>query len=416
MKLGQGLVGIGLMTALAAVGCGSADSTEAGVGGVSARPGGTAGGSPGGSGSLGGTGALGGTAGGRTAGGTTPLGGVGGSFGGGVPGTVVSNQLGGGGGSPAGDNTCQITNVDFLGDTPDMLIVMDRSQSLILDPTNNRWDPARNAVKQITRDWEQLIGFGLEFFPGDGAGNLDPLAITTAILTGGALDLGPACAGMIREDVRIAARNAMPIAQALDRAQPIGFTPTAAALQTALQILGDRNSSLDTRVKPGFVLLVTDGDPMCDLNALADPTGAGDVAQQQAAMQAVMALKAAAIPTYVFGYQIDPLRQGYMNMLAQAGGTNMYYPVENQASIVDAFRMITKDVVRCEFELGMAPPNVTFVRIEIDNKTIPYNTPDGWTLTNGTHVTLQGAACGGLKDGKVHNLNAQIECNPVILN
>ena len=138
--------------------------------------------------------------------------------------------------------------------------------------------------------------------------------------------------------------------------------------------------------------------------------------QQQAAKDAVTALTAAGIPTYVIGYQIDANRQALMNELAQLGGTNMYHGVENAQGIVDAFRQITKDVVRCEFELGMAPPDPTFVRIEIDNKTIPFNDPNGWTLTNGTHVTLQGNACSALKDGKVHNLNAQIECNPIVLN
>jgi hypothetical protein len=403
MRLVQGVLRFGLMAALAA-GCAAADSTEATAGGISNLGGGASGG-PGGS--FGGTGgSSGGIAGAGTTGGGGLIG-IGGGPAGGGTGSTVSQP-----GGPSG-GACQITNVDFLGDTPDMLIVFDRSASMNLDPLNNRWDPSRNAIKQITKDWEQLIGFGLEFFPGEGAVFIDPVQL---ILGGGNPDLGAGCAGMIREDVKIMARNAAPIAQALDRAMTVGFTPTGAALQQALAILGDRTAGLDTRVKPGFVLLVTDGDPMCNLEFALDPAGLGDTAQQQGALQAVMALKAASIPTYVFGYQIDPARQPLMHQLAMAGGTNMYYAVENQQSIIDAFRMITKDVVRCEFELGMVPPDPSFVRIEIDNKTIPYDNPNGWTLTNGTHVTLQGSACSGLKDGKVHNLNAQIECNPVILN
>jgi hypothetical protein len=404
MRLVQGVVRFGLMASVAA-GCGTADSTEATVGGITNMGGGSggfAGGSPVGGG-VGGTSA--GTFAGTTGGGG--LIGIGGGPAGGGTGSTIAQP-----GGPSG-GACQITNVDFLGDTPDMLIVFDRSSSMNLDPLNNRWDPSRNAIKQITKDWEHLIGFGLEFFPGEGAAFIDPVQL---ILGGGSLDLGPACAGMIREDVPIMARNAAPIAQTLDRAMTAGVTPTAAALQQALMILGDRTAGLDTRVKPGFVLLVTDGDPLCNLEFALDPAGPGDTTQQQATLQAVMALKAASIPTYVFGYQIDPARQPLMHQLAMAGGTNMYFAVENQQSIIDAFRMITKDVVRCEFELGMAPPDPSFVRIEIDSKTIKYNDPNGWTLTNGTHVTLQGTACNGLKDGKVHNLNAQIECNPVILN
>lgn len=408
MRLVHDLVRFGLVAAVAA-GCAATDEgTQASVGGVSATGGGP-GGSPSGGPGAGTTGGLGGTlSGGLQGGGTT------GTWGGGTTGTTVQPGMVGG---PAGTGTCQITTVDFLGEKPDMLIVFDRSASMNLDPLNNRWDPSRDAVKQITRDWEGLIDFGLEFFPGDGATFFGPDQILNIIFSGGSLAVDPAaCAGAIRLDVPIMMSNAAAIAQTLDGAQTNGFTPTAAALQHALSILGDRNSALDGAVKPAFVLLMTDGDPLCDPQFALDPASAGDTAQQQAAMQAAMALKMANIPTYVLGYQLDPARQDLMHQLAMAGGTNMYFPVENQASIVEAFRAITKDVVSCEFELGMAPPDPTFVRIEIDNQTIPYNSPDGWTLTNGTHVTLQGAACSGLKDGRVHNLNAQIECNPVVLN
>jgi hypothetical protein len=225
-------------------------------------------------------------------------------------------------------------------------------------------------------------------------------------------DPATVCAGNIKLDVPVQPRNAAPIAQVVDQSITLGNTPTGAALQQALTILGDRKPALDTRTKPAFVLLVTDGDPSCDPTLVIDPLG--DVAQQDAAKAGVGALKNASIPTYVVGYQIDPSRQNLMNELAQLGGTLMYHPVEDAQGIVDAFRQITKDVVSCEFDLNNVPPDLTKVRIEIDSRTIPLNDPNGWVI-DGRHVTLKGAACMGLKDGRVHDLNAQVECDVVIL-
>jgi hypothetical protein len=376
------------------LGCGASDpGTEAAIGGLTTPGGGTGGGTPGGA-----------TPGGGTTGGGTGAtgGGIGGNPSGGITGTIVTP---GGGGSPAGSPVCEVKQVDFLGDAPDMLIVLDRSQSMTL---YGRWDPSREAVKQITRDYEGLIGFGLEFFPGNGAA--DPLL---DFLLG---DPTPeACAGSIQLDVPIMVRNATAIGTAVDRTMTLGSTPTSAALKQALTILGDRKTQLDTRVKPGFVLLVTDGDPSCKPSlTISDPAGPGDVDQQQLAKDAVTALKAAGIPTYVIGYQIDANRQALMNELAMLGDTGTFKAVGDAAGIVEAFRQITKDVVSCEFDLGEVPMDPKKVRIEIDKKTILLNDPNGWIL-DGKHVTLQGTACSGLKDGRVHDLNAQVECVDVVL-
>jgi hypothetical protein len=97
-----------------------------------------------------------------------------------------------------------------------------------------------------------------------------------------------------------------------------------------------------------------------------------------------------------------------------AGGTNMYYPVESADSLESAFRTITKDVVKCEFDLTDPPEDPTYVLLTIDKKQIPYNDPNGWTLV-GNHVTLQGTACSSLKDGQVHDLKATVQCTVVTL-
>jgi Mg-chelatase subunit ChlD len=304
-----------------------------------------------------------------------------------------------------GPSLCSTQSIDAYGTAPDMMIVLDRSLSMTL---NNRWDPSKEAIRTITSEFDRLVSFGLTMFPGSGA--TDPNALIGGLLDGllGGSPSMLGCAGGEKVDVPMKVMNSMAITQAVNSTQTMGLTPTGAGLGVALQALGDRKSQLDAVVKPGYVLLMTDGEPSCD------PTVSPDQAQVDAALMAVRALKAANIPTYVIGYQIAAQFQPLMNQLAMEGGTGMYHPTENADQIIQTFREITKDVVKCSFELSMVPPNPKFVRVTIDKKTVLLDSADGWVI-NGKTVTLQGGACATLKDGKGHALNAQIECNEVTL-
>jgi uncharacterized protein YegL len=309
--------------------------------------------------------------------------------------------------------TCAVKTVNAYGLVPDMLIVLDRSLSML---QGLRWDPSKDAVKTITTDFEGLISFGLEYFPGGdatidniggllGAGDFGGL-LGGALIGGGGGVVPTACGGMEKIDVPLKLKNAAPIAASIDATFPNGFTPTGPALTVALKALGDRAQQLDVVVKPAYVLLVTDGDPRCGVN--------DDPGQQEAARAAVKALKAASIPVYVFGYQIDPAYRGLMNEFAMLGGTRQYFPVESSMQIVEAFRQITKDVINCTFSLDEVPPDPKRVRVQIDGASVPLNSADGWVI-EGKNVTLQGGSCATLKDGKGHTLHAQIECTEVLL-
>jgi uncharacterized protein YegL len=319
--------------------------------------------------------------------GSFPLGGFDGGNQTGVGPVVVAPGSGADAGPGTGTGTgipgslCETRTIDAYGAAPDMLIVLDRSSSMSLF---GRWDPSKTAVKTIASDFGGLISFGLSTFPGE----------------------REACAaGPLEVPLKI--NNAQAIGSRVDQLRTNGFTPTGPALMAALNVLGDRSPSLDEQKKPAFVLLVTDGEPTCQGIPLIP-----DELQQQNARAAVMALKAKNIPTYVIGYQIDPAFQGLMNELASLGGTGTFRPAESADQIVTTFREITKDVVKCSFDLAEAPVDPRFVRVQIDKQTVPLNNADGWVITGKT-VTLQGGSCAKLKDGKGHLLNAQVECKEV---
>jgi Mg-chelatase subunit ChlD len=277
---------------------------------------------------------------------------------------------------------CPVRTIDIYGLAPDVLIVFDRSLSMSL---NRRWEPSKQAVETITRDFGSLLRFGISVFPGSA---------------------GDCAQGQL--DVPLAIDNGSAIAELVEQTQTGGLTPTGPALTQALHILGDRSPTPDGERRAGYVLLVTDGEPNCQALPLFP-----DTSQQEAARAAVRALKEKNIPTYVVGYQIDASYQSTMNELAQLGGTSRYRPVESADEIVTTFREITQDVVKCSFDLSdVTDPR--FVRVQIDGTSSAFDASDGWTI-QGRTVTLQGTSCAKLRDGRGHMVNAQVECSEVVL-
>ncbi|MEY4510427.1 MAG: hypothetical protein RLZZ450_2549 [Pseudomonadota bacterium] len=280
------------------------------------------------------------------------------------------------GGGPG--DTCESKSISAHSTPPDMLIVLDKSLSMA--PT--RWAPSTAAVRALTSKYQTLVSFGLEIFPA-----------------------GFTCEPGIL-DVPLALNNAAKIDMSIAAAIPIGITPTAQSLRNALKFLGDRTSSGDNTSTPTFVVLVTDGEPNCMDDATPDPP--------KNSIEAAQALFDAGILVYVIGYEIGAPGEPTMNAMAMAGGTDKYFPVENQADLEAAFDKITEDVVRCEFDLSEVPADPSYVRVTIDGDTVPLDDPDGWSIDE-RKITLTGGSCATLKDGSSHLLAAKVECAPVMV-
>ncbi|MFM2416121.1 MAG: hypothetical protein RL385_844 [Pseudomonadota bacterium] len=306
-----------------------------------------------------------------------------------------------------GDN-CLVQPIDTHGEAPDMLIVMDKSGSMAIA---GRWEPSKAAVKKLTEQYQTTVRFGLTTYPGGDLGGAIGGALGGAggliggIMIGGGGGpggiTGVGCDGG-KLDVPVAENAAPQIGQFLDSTAPNGGTPTAAALEAALGYLGPRmEAGPDFKgSRPGSVLLVTDGEPTCG----TDPGGETAAAAAK--------LRAAGIKVYVVGYQVQAA--DLMNRIAMSGGTDHYYPVENGQQLEAAFNDITKDVVRCDFELltSDTKPDPNFIYVTIDGMQRKLGEADGWSI-EGKHITLQGQACTGLKDGKLHTVKAEQRCEVV---
>lgn len=299
------------------------------------------------------------------------------------------------GGAPLGGTTCQEVTAQHQVSAAEMLIVLDRSGSMIGFGTElgaNRWDPSKSAVAMITAQFHDVIAFGLSMFAAP-----DPSG----------LDLFSCAAGAL--DVPLETGGADAIALAMERATPLGgATPTGATLEAAARTLGDRTPKLDAKVAPAYVLLVTDGEPTCEESPL-DTTPAA-VARANAAIER---LAASGVKTYVIGYDLSGAAET-MNGFAQRGGTERYYPVESGEQLAAELRRISGDVITCAYELEREPGDPRKLLVTVDGAQRNLDPPDGngWTL-QGKTVRLVGAACGLLKDGGRHQVLIREVCDVV---
>lgn len=292
--------------------------------------------------------------------------------------------------------TCEKVNVPARPNAPDILIVLDRSGSML---SGGRWGPSISAIRTFTTTLDSAVSFGLMVFPALGGGG------------GGGGPLGGGSCTPGKLDIPFAVGNATKIANALVLAtpSPTGQTPTAASMQAALQYF-DTTPCADCTTAPKYVVLVTDGQPNCGAGGGGMATGNSDIT---ATADAIASLTNAGVTTYVVGYgtRSDPTLATAMDRFAKAGGTDQHFAVENEASFVEELTKIAGEVISCEYELKDEVTNPEYVRVEIDGKT--YALDKDWRA-EGKKIILEGAACSTLRDAKrIHSLEITRECEPI---
>jgi len=308
-----------------------------------------------------------------------------------------------------GPPTCDKLALPGAPNSPDILIVLDRSGSMVgfgdaRNAGKNRWAPSVSAVKKLTSALTETVAFGLMLFPDP---NANGGVTIPGIGTFGGNGMGGCTPGKVNVPVDL--NTAAKIASTLDMSAPdVGATPTSGSLVAARMALAGQCA--DCVPTPKYVLLVTDGQPTCSM-AGSTVTTPEDIAATEAAIDA---LTADGVKTYVIGYDTasDPAAAMAMDSFAVHGGTDKHYPVEDEATLIAELTRIAGALVPCEFELSMDIPDPTYVRVEIDGVTYNYGTD--WT-NEGRKIILhpEGGACPKLRDAKVHKLNITRECEVI---
>jgi von Willebrand factor type A domain-containing protein len=339
--------------------------------------------SPGTGGGNGGTSAAGsaGTSGGGQAGGTSGTAGVGG----------INIGIGGGGGMP----TCGLQNFEINLEPPEMIVVLDRSETMGRNLMNKdatageptKWGVVIPSLKTVIQQSRPDMSWGLKLFPQDG-GECVNASLTNLI------------------DIAVAPGSHAAVVAKAESEMPIGDgTPTGAAIAVAADHL---RSLASTRRK--FILLVTDGQPSCTGRPGNIALNTGDPARMDA-VAAVTAALQAGFPTFVIGVATTVTNDvSTLNALATAGGkpacpgcplATQFYDGSSQQKIQEAFADVADAAAACIFPLSSLPPvpDKVGVYVGAGMAKAPRNGTDGWEYTDTTHSTVQvyGSWCDMIK-------------------
>jgi len=313
---------------------------------------------------------------------------------------------------------CACTELDLLVDAPNLYLVLDHSGSM---GDENKWSTIRVVVADVMKNLGPRANFGAAMFPN--ANSTDACAVGAQVM--------PVRPGDAPAGTQGPTTTAL---LAVTSAPPEGGTPTAATLSALLPLL--QNLSGKT-----FVILATDGGPNCNPLATCDasmciddiedepgcvaPTnccdpsifGPLDCLDEQPTIDAVSAIAAAGIPTYVIGVPGSGPYASLLDQVAIAGGTAraeepLYYAVDttDQAAFETALSQIAaKITATCTFALKEPPPDPSHVNVYFDNVAVPQDPVNGWTL-DGATITLVGNACSEVMNGDVLNVRVVAGC------
>lgn len=353
---------------------------------------------------------------------TNPGGGAGGEPGGqgGQDGQGGAMMMGGqvGAGGVTGGGACgdvRLLLKPSAGSVARVMLVVDRSYSMIEDFQENRWVPVAETLTAVTADLEDVLQFGLVLFP-------DPYPPA---------DVGPpvreSCAPG-RVNVSVGPRNAQNIANwfADDGAGP-DFnqgTPMASALQAAGEALMENPTGND------YILLATDGGPGCNfgLDHTRCPclTGGTCVVWERPqnclddarTVEVVETLARSGISTFVLGIVDDgftddvrPLVHQTLNRMAVAGGTAVdgrHFEIGSLPELRRQLAATAGGLVPCVYDLEQLVDHVERINVSIDGMPVARDPVNGWDFVDG-QLVLNGRACTSLRDGRAHEVLADCQ-------
>ena len=285
-------------------------------------------------------------------------------------------------GETCNDGHCGCLGVAFQAEpvTPNMLIVLDRSNSMNQSggTGGTRWTIARNALNQVLADHGDNVRFGLDMF----AANNDCAA--------GQINVG------VGDDTETAISNAY-------NGSTAGSNTPIRSTMTALK----NYNGLKDPSHPNYVLLITDGEESC--SGLFDPPPSAPVQQ--------LRNQTPSVKTFVVGFATSA-DSDQLNDMAVAGGTALpgstkYHRANNASELSQALNSILGTVLSCSYTLDQVPEDLADLYVYQDDTAVEQDTThtNGWDYdpAEGT-LTFYGAACDALENGTVTDLNIVYGC------
>jgi Mg-chelatase subunit ChlD len=261
-----------------------------------------------------------------------------------------------------------VVNIPIV--TPSVMLVLDKSGSMVADPggfwdhdqdaatpTITRWNSLYSVVDLIVNNFNNSMYLGAVLFPSKTAAG----SYTEAACTVGAaadVPVGPMNAANILGAIPGALTDAMALK---------GGTPATKGLKVGIAELEAAPAD-----QPKFMIFVTDGAANCQENA-PDLTTLFEMYDEDVAPTVASAL-AMGIKTYVVGIDIsqnvsNDLKDGNpnstntyekLNLVADAGGVarpgaEKFYNTTNQDELQAALQMISMQILSCVIDLTPTP-------------------------------------------------------------
>jgi hypothetical protein len=355
------------------------------------------------------------------------------------------------------DDACHWTTNEAQVVEVDVLLVLDKSGSMDDVPSDystNKWNAISNALNTALNSVRERLWLGLLVFPYTATEGV-PIPANCREPTDRCCEMPP-IPGFVNVPVGPGRQTFNDMMGVINTSQPAGGTPTALALQRALEYFtGGAGAALGGEK---IVLLATDGGPNCnpnltctvdtctlnidqvpgcpsadvDPNALtccgANPTGCLDDANTVAQVQA---LAAAGIKTIVVGipgaepYQETLLSSANAGSFLTPEGEPGYYevPVEGGVqALTDTFQEITTQLVKeCEVDVTGMVDNPNDVNVAVDCVLIPMGQAGGegsrWYYDNPenpTKIIIDGDICTTIQTTGVQRIDVVLGC-PVVI-
>lgn len=229
---------------------------------------------------------------------------------------------------------------------------------------------------------------------------------------------------------------------AIDRRSPRGGTPVARALGGLVPRLAGAGENT-------YVFLVTDGGPNCNDDArcgvdacipniehaslgqglTCDESlnccdgslfGPSNCLDTSGSLDAVQALAAVGVRTFVIGIPGSEAYASLLDQLAAAGGTARsesprYYRVADADALIQTVSALGSTVaLGCSIQLREPPPDPALVNLFFDGELIPSDPDEGWTFGDATSVEVHGMACTLLENGEVLQADVIAGC-PIVI-
>jgi len=299
--------------------------------------------------------------------------------------------------------TCASANADASPVTPVIWLVVDGSSSMNQDFSNgqSRWVQLRSTLMDksgIVDSLQTVAEFGMVIYSG---GSEDPAQCTKLVT------------------VQPALNNFMALDAAYPQ-QPLGMgTPTDKALDHVVTTLPVGNTAtLDTRGKPVYVVLATDGSPndSCGGGGLLGGGRDGDAQVQQRVIDVVTRGTQSGMQMYVISLAGDDTQlQQHLELVAKATASQMppFVP-STKDELVTNFRKIVGSA-SCQIDLNgkVMMGQECAGKVKLNGADLACASDNGWKLLDPDTFELTGTACTNFTS-TVSSVDATFPCEVFI--